>query len=295
VEQNIAFGLKNSRQAGRSADFGSDKTPGMPRRISSLLKGNSLKKHQIHNRVRELSALFKINDLLDRKPDSLSGGEKQRVALARALITDPGILLLDEPLGSLDPETRETIQTELRRIQQKLGITTLHITHNFEVAVALADRIGVIIGGKLLQTGTGREVFRQPINEEVARFVGVRNIFRGQHIVEGDGCGYLKLDGIEFASISKLEGSVRASIRPEDILLSKQSLQSSARNNFPGIITQISERGPFNYVTVQLATRKNSKELDLVVMITQNSAAEFAFELGQEVQIAFKASALHIF
>jgi len=282
VEENIAFGLKHS---GRS-DFS--------HRASSGKKTS--RKVDLHNKVEEISSLFQINHLLDRNPDTLSGGEKQRVAMARALIINPGVLLLDEPLSSLDPETRESIQHELRLIHHNLGTTTLHITHDFEVAVALADRIGVMIDGKIIQIGTPREIFRQPNSELVARFVGVRNIFRGQHILEEDGCGYLKLDGFEFASISKLEGDVRASIRPEDILLSKQPLHSSARNNFKGKVIHISDRGSYSYVTIRLQSLKqDGKTLDLVGLITQSSSEELSLGLDMEVQVAFKASTLHIF
>jgi molybdopterin-binding protein len=282
VEENIAFGLKNTgRSFLEDRSSPGEKTP---------------QKLYIQNKVEEICSLFRITHLLHRKPDTLSGGEKQRVAIARALIINPRVLLLDEPLSSLDPETRESIQHELRLIHKKLGTTTLHITHEFEVAVALADRIGVMIDGKIIQIGTPREIFRQPHNELVARFVGVRNIFRGQHILDEDDCGYLKLNGFEFASISKLEGDVRASIRPEDILLSKQPLHSSARNNFKGKVIHISDRGTFSYVTVQLpSSKKDGETLDLVVLITQSSAEELSLVPEMDVQVVFKASALHIF
>lgn len=282
VEENIAFGLKFSGRVNQDHGTSSRK--------------RSLTKTEIQARVEEISSLFQITHLLDRSPGTLSGGEKQRVAMARALIINPRVLLLDEPLSSLDPEKREVIQHELRLIHQDIGATTLHITHDFEVAIGLADRIGVMIDGKIMQIGTPREIFRQPNSEQVARFVGVRNIFRGQHILEGDGRGYLKLDGFEFATISELEGDVRASIRPEDILLSRQPLHSSARNNFTGKIIQISDRGSYSYVTVQLHPPDPvGKTLDLVGLITQSSADELALELDLDVQVAFKASTMHIF
>jgi len=282
VEENIAFGLKHSGRSNLK-----DRSPSGKK---------TSRKVEIHNKVEEISSLFQISHLLDRNPDTLSGGEKQRVAMARALVINPGVLLLDEPLSSLDPETREKFQHELRLIHHKIGATTLHITHDFEVAVALADRIGVMIDGKIIQTGTPREIFRQPNSELVARFVGVRNIFRGQHIVDNDGCGYLKLDGFEFASISELEGDVRASIRPEDVLLSRQPLHSSARNNFKGKVIHISDRSSYSYVTVQLhSSQKDGKTLELVGLITQSSAEELSLELDMDVQVAFKASSMHVF
>ena len=296
VEANISFGLLNNNQAGDLVESDSHLTNRSPAGFLKQFRGKIKKQAAARSRVLEISSLFQISDLLDRKPDTLSGGEKQRVAMARALIINPRVLLLDEPLSALDPETRELIQHELRRIHQQLNTTTLHITHDFEVAVALADRIGIIIDGKIIQIGTPREIFRKPTNEQVARFMGIRNIFRGQHIIGDDNRGSFVLDGFEFSSISKLEGNVRASIRPEDILLSIQPLHSSARNNFKGKIIHISDRSSFSYVTVQLPSPNiHGKNIDLVVLITQNSAEELALVPGMEVQVAFKASALHIF
>jgi molybdopterin-binding protein len=296
VEENISFGPGNRIQVERKEN--SDHSlPNRFFRIQQAIGGRrKFKQAAVKKKVDEISSLLQISHLLGRKPDSLSGGEQQRVALARALIINPSILLFDEPLRSLDPETQEQVQRELRRVHQELGTTILHITHDFEIAVALADRIGVIIDGKIIQVGTPREIFRQPINEQVARFVGVRNIFRGRHFVERDGSRLFKLNGFEFASISKLERTVRASIRPEDILLSIQPLKSSARNNFQGKIIQISDRGPFSYITVRLPSPNQAgKNLDLVVLITQSSVEEFSLAVNREVYIAFKASALHIF
>ncbi len=275
VERNISFGLDNKRK--------------------NLQKRSAYKK-VMEEKVQEISSLLHITNLLDRTPDSLSGGEKQRVAIARALVMDPKVLLLDEPLSSLDPESRESVQSELKKIHQDLGTTTLHITHNFEVAAALADRIGIIMDGSIVQIGPPREVFRQPVNEKVAQFVGVRNIFRGQHYKGSDDCGYLQLDGFELASISDREGDVRASIRPEDILLSQENMISSARNNFWGIVTKISNRGSFSYITIRIPSPdQEGKDLDLVVLVTQSSVLDLDLEIGREVYAAFKASALHVF
>jgi molybdopterin-binding protein len=295
VEKNISFGLLNKKRGGADITYLARLLRAPFRMIKQYLPGPDIL-ISIKDKVMEISLLLNINHLLDRDPGSLSGGEKQRVAMARALITDPQILLLDEPLSSLDPETREKVQFELRRIHKELGTTTLHITHNFEVAAALADRIGVIIDGEIVQIGTPREIFRQPNNESVARFVGVQNIFRGQHNLDRDGNGHLELDGFEFFSISELKGMVRASIRPEDILLSRKTLVSSARNNFKGYVINISERGSFSYITVRIPSQnQDGKNLDLIVLVTHSAALDLELELDLEIYVSFKATALHIF
>jgi molybdopterin-binding protein len=288
VSDNIGYGMKYHRP-------GLQFLRGNPAHLESRRSIHPVSKSRAEW-INQISALLKIIDLLDRKPDSLSGGEKQRVAMARALAANPSILLLDEPLRSLDPETRETIQEELKLIHQQLGTTTLHITHDFEVAAALADRVGVIMDGKIMQTGTAREVFSQPVNEQVAGFVGVRNIFRGEHFLDGEGKGRLQLTGFSLATISERTGRVRAVIRPEDILLSQQPLSTSARNNFKGDVVKIDDRGSVHYVTVRVpAPASGGRHLDLVVLVTRISIRELKIEIGSEIYAAFKASALHIF
>jgi ABC-type Fe3+/spermidine/putrescine transport system ATPase subunit len=137
-------------------------------------------------------ALNRVVDLLGiehlhRKPDTLSGGEKQKVALARAIVTDPQVLLLDEPLGALDPQTRDNVQQELIKLQDELGITVLHVTHDFEEAITMGDRIAVIGEGAIQQVGLPDEIFRRPNSVFVARFTMAGNVFAGTATKESDG------------------------------------------------------------------------------------------------------------
>jgi len=269
VIENIAFGLR-LRGMGRNA---------------------------IEERVLTISRLLGIEHLLQRMPRTLSGGEAQRVALARALVIEPRLLLLDEPLSALDPETREALQRELGRIHRDLGTTTIHVTHDFEEAVALGDRIAVLKEdrvtdsrreGRIVQVGTAEEIFRRPANEFVARFVGVRNIFRGEAHPAEDGYKLILVGGVEIAAVTELEGPVHVSVRPEEIVLSREPLRSSARNAFRGRIVGIADRGAIAYVTVRVPP-------DFVCMITRNSLKEMNLREGLEVCIAFKASAVHVF
>ena len=174
--------------------------------------------------------LLTISHLLDRRPDTLSGGEKQKVALARALSIKPQLLLLDEPLSALDPENRESVQRELRQLHNRLKLTTVHVTHDFEEAIALGDRIAVIGDGCIKQMGTSEQIFRQPNSEFVARFAMVRNIFAGEVIDEDGENAVFCTEGARLAVVTDLSGRCHASLRPEDILLSHAPFPSSARN-----------------------------------------------------------------
>lgn len=236
-----------------------------------------------------LADLLGISQLFHRKPDTLSGGEKQKVALARALSINPRLLLLDEPLSALDPESREYIQRELRRIHDQLRVTTVHVTHDFEEAIALGDRIAVIGDGRIQQIGTPEQIFRQPNSEFVARFAMVRNIFRGEIMEDGDG-GDVVLDTgeVRVAVVSELRGQCHASLRPEDILVSHAPFPSSARNSFEGTITRVTDKGSVLYLTVSLPP-------DFTCLVTHNSFDAMGLGEGQKVYITFKASAIHVF
>ena len=256
--------------------------------IAYGLKLRHLKKEIIRNKVVETSRLLGIEHLLNRRPAALSGGEQQRAALARSLVIDPAVLLLDEPLSALDPSTKEELQKELSGIHSRLGTTILHVTHDFEEALTLAQRIAVFRDGKIVQTGAAEDIFRKPANSFVAEFVGMRNIFSGfiTHNTEGD--KILKTSGLKIQVVTEEEGQRHATIRPEDILLSSQPIASSARNLFKGKIKEISDRGAYAFVSVECG-------ILLSCMVTRNSIEELHLQPGQEVWLAFKASAVHVF
>lgn len=145
--------------------------------VAFSLKMKGVDKSKRMSRANELLALVDMSGLGERLPAQLSGGQQQRVALARALITNPSILLLDEPLSALDPFLRLRMRAELKRLQRELGISFIHVTHSQDEAMALADLIVVMNGGKIEQAGSPSEVFNQPKSEFVARFMGGHNIF----------------------------------------------------------------------------------------------------------------------
>jgi molybdopterin-binding protein len=235
-----------------------------------------------------LSDLLGIAHLLDRSPNTLSGGERQKVALARALSTKPEVLLLDEPLSALDPETREGVQRELHQLHNQLKVTTIHVTHDFDEAIALGDHIAVLGEGNIKQVGTPEQVFHQPNSEFVARFAMARNIFTGEVVETEDKSIVFRTKGTELAVATDLRGRLHASVRPEDILVSPEPLLSSARNSFCGTITHIADRGSTFYLTVNLPP-------DFICLVTRRSLDEMGLAEGQKVYITFKASAVHIF
>jgi len=238
--------------------------------------------------VRWLAGLLEIHHLLNRKPDTLSGGEKQKVALARALSIKPKLILLDEPLSALDPNNRESLQRELRRIHEQYRVTTVHVTHDFEEAIALADRIAVIGDGCIQQIGTPDQIFRQPSSEFVARFAMVRNIFCGEVVGGEKGDALFYADGTRLFVVTEHRGECHASLRPEDIIVSHAPFPSSARNSFSGTITSIIDKGSTLFLTVKVPP-------DFVCLVTRNSFDAMDLSVGNRIYITFKASAVNIF
>lgn len=145
------------------------------------------RKVEVRHKVREVAAMMHLEPLLDRRISQLSGGQKQRVAIARALITEPKILLLDEPMSALDPHLRVRMQGELKRLQQSLGISFIYVTHNQNEAFSMADRVVVMNRGRIEQIGTPADIYSRPASHFVAEFVGNNNLFDGEVIAVDQG------------------------------------------------------------------------------------------------------------
>ncbi|MFO1350020.1 MAG: ABC transporter ATP-binding protein [Gammaproteobacteria bacterium] len=158
--------------------------------IAFGLRVRKLPEAEVRERVNRAAAAFRISGLLGKKPAQCSGGEAQRVALARTTISNPGVLLLDEPLSSLDAKLRVEMRTELKRLHGELGSTFVYVTHDQAEAMTMADRIMVMEGGKVQQVGTPLEIYRQPTNLFVAGFFGApaMNLIRGQIAANGVAC-----------------------------------------------------------------------------------------------------------
>ena len=180
-----------------------------------------------------------LGELAERKPAQLSGGQQQRVALARALITNPRVLLLDEPLSALDPFLRGKMREELKRLQRELGITFIHVTHAQDEALALADLVVVMERGRILQADAPRAVFERPATVFVARFMGGHNILEGQ----AAGSRMALAGGGEIAlPVAVPAGPVRLAVRTDHMRLLPGAAQP---NRLAGAITAVEYHGPF--------------------------------------------------
>ncbi|MFW9913664.1 MAG: ABC transporter ATP-binding protein, partial [Candidatus Thorarchaeota archaeon] len=172
-------------------------------------------------RVESLADLLSIRGLLMRRSNEISGGEAQRIALARALAKRPNLLLLDEPLSALDPQLRERLQTEIRRIQNELRITTIYVTHSQDEAFAISDRVAILSDGVVNQVGRPEELYEKPASEFVARFLGSGNVLTGEVIQENERGIIIATNGAQFAlkGAAKLGEQVKFTVKPEDISL----------------------------------------------------------------------------
>jgi molybdopterin-binding protein len=256
--------------------------------ISFGLKIRKDPKERVAKKVLEIGELLQIEDIMERSPVHLSGGEKQRVALARALVLEPSIVLLDEPLSSLDPPLRERLQKELKRIHSLTRTTFVQVTHDFEEAVFLADRIAIMREGEIVQVGSAEEVMCRPADDFVADFVGVKNIFQGALVEDGDGLKWFECGDLRIQVQTLMRDSCQVSIPAEDILLSNEKLASSARNSIRGSVVDILPRGRLKEVVVDVGQR-------MVALVTQQSLAEMGLAKGVEVWVTFKTSAVHAF
>lgn len=196
--------------------------------FENVAYGPSIKKvpkEQIKKSVSEMLELVQMSGYESRKPDELSGGQKQRVAIARALINQPRVLLLDEPLGALDMKLRRQMQIELKRLQKKLGITFVYVTHDQEEAMTMSDRIAVMSDGLILQIDNPVEIYEKPKSRFVADFIGESNIFKGKIKTMEDGILHAECkqgDCLLYGEGFEAEEEIYISVRPEYLMLSKE-------------------------------------------------------------------------
>jgi spermidine/putrescine transport system ATP-binding protein len=265
VERNIAFGLERKKVG----------------------------KDEVRRRVGEILELVQLTGLGNRRPTQLSGGQQQRVALARALVNHPRALLLDEPLGALDLRLRRQLQIELKRIQQDVGITFVHVTHDQEEALTMADTIAVMNEGRIEQMGSGEELYERPRTEFVANFLGLSNLIDGT-VGSRDGT-MATFDAEEgervfvpsdrFANVNG--GAIRVGIRPEKIEIASSDAageaSSATRNIIHGRVTVASYLG----TSIQyLVETKTGRELTVIAPNRDGDAAS-SIGPGRDVSLAW--------
>lgn len=206
--------------------------------IAFPLKMRKVHKDKINESVHKIASLLNIDNLLDRKPKEISGGQMQRVALGRALVREPKIFLMDEPLSNLDAKLRTEMRVEIKKLQEKVGITTLYITHDQSEAMSMADNVGIMDSGKLLQIDSPQKVYTEPANRFVASFIGVppMNFIKFKIIKEGslflkfddnnsyqqDKRSIIKIPDTLAENLENITGeTIYLGIRPKDIILLK--------------------------------------------------------------------------
>jgi putrescine transport system ATP-binding protein len=225
------------------------------RNVAFGLKQEGWPKDRIEARVAEMLALVKLEPFGHRKPHQLSGGQRQRVALARALAKSPKVFLLDEPLAALDKKLRDETQFELMALQQRLGLTFIIVTHDQEEAMTMADRIGVMHQGRLVQVGTPAEIYEAPRTRWIAEFIGEVNLFEGTlSALQAGAAGVDTASGrivVTAGEGFRQGGKVCVAVRPEKVAIARAP-QPEAQNAFQGIVADIAYLGDLSVYKVRL-------------------------------------------
>ena len=254
--------------------------------IAYPLKCNGEK--NIKEKVLACAEMVGAAEFLQRKPETLSGGEYQRVSLARSLAADNDIFLLDEPLASLDSKSKSELRMLLRQLNRS-GITIIHVTHDYEEAISLATKIGVMEKGLLVHIGSPEEVFRHPKSEFVAHFIGTKNFFKGnlKTIPQSDLKEFSANGTTIFCLTDVKDGEVFLTLQPEEISVSTEAEKGSSRNHLKGKIIDIAPAKVGFEITVNIGT-------ELIALVSGDSKSELQMEIGKKVWVNFKASSCKI-
>jgi ABC-type Fe3+/spermidine/putrescine transport system ATPase subunit len=258
--------------------------------IAYSLKVQKQPQNEVEARVEELLQMMKIKHLASRYPRQLSGGEKQRMALARALALVPDILLLDEPLSSLDVQASKYLRTELRQLHKRLDITAIYVTHDLMEAEEMADRIAVIESGRIEQVGKPEEVFFYPRSKKVSDFIGAPNILDctychslGRGMVEV-GCGGLPIIIPDDGNTVK-----RIALLPRDIYISETKPPGPDVNRFKGIITDINATNETVRIKVKVGGNNLTAEMPHHIFEDMN------LTMGKEIFLILKLRRIRVY
>ena len=257
------------------------------RNVEYGLHARGIEEQERRNRSKHVMEMLGISHLVDRFPRNLSGGERQRVSLARALAVEPRAVLLDEPLSAVDVETKSTILDYLRRVHKETGVTAIHVTHDRMEAAAVADRIGVIRGGKIMDVGSAAEFTQKGSLRQSSPF-GSDNLISGNVIRKEADLALIDIGaGMIIEAITNRTGPVMLQIRPESIIISKRGVDTSARNRLAGTVAEVTDLGPTIRVRI-------TGEQAITAIITRRSFFEMQLNIGSQVYAFFKATAVEV-
>jgi len=259
--------------------------------IAYGLKALHLSTAEIRKRTNTMLNFVELTEYAQAYPSQLSGGQQQRAALARSLITEPQIMLLDEPVSAVDPQLKEPFRLELKKYLQTLEITTIYVTHNLNEAYMMADKIAVIGNGHIEQIGNRAEIFDKPQTSFIAKFLG-HNIFEGQAIKEQNKLLLIEINKIQLLSASNTDlagKNVTITINPKDITLStKKPPHTEPHNNIPGTLTEIVQTHSTTQVTINAG-------FPIKTMIAFSEIKKLNITIGDRVYACFSPSALNVF
>ena len=248
------------------------------------LKARKVDKKEIDRRVKEALELVQIAPLATRKPSELSGGQQQRVALARAFVIEPSVLLMDEPLSNLDAKLRVQMRSIIKKLQRRLGITTIYVTHDQEEALAISDRIAVMNQGRVMQVGTPSEIYAKPENPFVAGFIGVSNFLNCDVTKCEGGMAKVSIKGeldIDVPVRKSYTGKAQLSARPEQLFFSETGM--------PGKVMFSTFLGDFIEYEVELFDGQTL----IINEYTKDTAK--VHEVGEKVFISFDATRISLY
>ena len=263
VRKNVAFGLQNRK----------------------------LPKEEIKEKTDKFMNLMKISEYADRLPEKLSGGQQQRVALARALAIEPEVLLMDEPLSNLDAKLRVEMRTVIKEIQNRLGITTVYVTHDQEEAMAISDRIAVMNQGVIQQIGTPKALYQRPANSFVATFIGRTNLMKAKIWVKDGKKGLSFPSGyrLEMKNLTSVQDGqdVLVSVRPEELVIER--VGDNKDNHFlPGKVEYSTFLGLNTHYIVEIDGGFRAE-------IIQESMIDDIIENGTQIELSLKAEKINVF
>ncbi len=249
------------------------------------LKLRKVPSQEIEQRVKTILDLVEMEGMESRMTNQLSGGQQQRVALARALVVEPGVLLFDEPLSNLDAKLRVTMRTEIRRIQQKLGITAVYVTHDQSEAMSISDQIIIMKDGVIAQMGTPKEIYYHPANEFVADFIGEANFLKGTVVSHTEGDCVLRVPG---GDVTVATDTPRETGAEAELVLRPEAIQIAETGLIPCTVELSCFMGSYQNYHVSLAD-------GTIIKITDNCPInKRVFEVGEQAAISFSKDCAHL-